>query len=154
MEHRVSYKVYYEDTDSLGMVYYANYLRYLERGRTELVNSLGRDIRDWNNDGYYFVVYSVNIRYRKPAELGDLIDVVSAFSLPTPYRALFRQRVERDGELLGRGRCRGGLPGGQPRPAKIPRSLAARLARHCRREYRCFCYTSCNLTARVLILSP
>jgi acyl-CoA thioester hydrolase len=100
MEHRVSYKVYYEDTDSLGMVYYANYLRYLERGRTELVNSLGRDIRDWNNGGYYFVVYSVNIRYRKPAELGDLIDVVSAFSLPTPYRALFRQRVERDGELL------------------------------------------------------
>lgn len=98
--HRVSYKVYYEDTDSLGVVYYANYLKYLERGRTELVGSFGRDIRDWNADGYYFVVYKMNIHFRKPAELGDLIDVVSVFSLSSPYRALFQQRIERAGDLL------------------------------------------------------
>ncbi|MFL5800449.1 MAG: thioesterase, partial [Roseiflexaceae bacterium] len=48
MEHRVAYKVYYEDTDCLGVVYYANYLKYLERGRTEFVGAQGRDIRDWN----------------------------------------------------------------------------------------------------------
>src|SRR5947207_11745337 len=46
MEHRVAYKVYYEDTDCLGVVYYANYLKYLERGRTEFVGAQGRDIRD------------------------------------------------------------------------------------------------------------
>jgi len=100
MEHRVSYKVYYEDTDSLGVVYYANYLKYLERGRTEYVGSLGRDIRDWNAEGYYFVVYAMTIRFRKPAELGDRIEVVSTFELPSAFRGLFRQRVERDGETL------------------------------------------------------
>lgn len=99
-EHRVSYKVYYEDTDSLGIVYYANYLKYLERGRTEYVAQFGKDIRDWNKEGYYFVVYGMNIRFRKPAELGDTIEVVSSYSLPSPYRALFRQRVERRSELI------------------------------------------------------
>lgn len=100
MEHRVAYKVYYEDTDSLGVVYYANYLKYLERGRTEFVGAHGRDIRDWNADGFYFVVYAMNIRFRKPAELGDQIEVVSTFSLQSAYRGLFRQRVERGGVVL------------------------------------------------------
>ncbi|MEM8530416.1 MAG: YbgC/FadM family acyl-CoA thioesterase [Chloroflexota bacterium] len=100
MEQRVAYKVYYEDTDSLGVVYYANYLKYLERGRTEFVNSLGRDIRDWNKDGYNFVVYAMTIRFRKPAELGDTVDVVSTFELPSAYRGLFRQRIERMADLI------------------------------------------------------
>jgi acyl-CoA thioester hydrolase len=100
MEHRVAYKVYYEDTDSLGVVYYANYLKYLERGRTEYVGQSGRDIRDWNADGYYFVVYTMTIHFRKPGELGDLIEVVSTFALQSAYRGLFRQRIERAGEIL------------------------------------------------------
>ena len=100
MDHRVSYKVYYEDTDSLGVVYYANYLKYLERGRTEFVDQLGRPIRDWNADGYYFVVYAMNIRFRKPAELGDTIAVITTFTLPSAFRALFRQRIERGSDLI------------------------------------------------------
>ncbi|HEU5097687.1 MAG TPA: YbgC/FadM family acyl-CoA thioesterase [Roseiflexaceae bacterium] len=100
MEHRVSYKVYYEDTDSLGVVYYANYLKYLERGRTEFVDQLGRPIRDWNADGAYFVVYAMNIRFRRSAELGDTITVITTFTLPSAFRALFRQRIERDGDVI------------------------------------------------------
>ena len=100
MEHRVAYKVYYEDTDSLGVVYYANYLKYLERGRTEFVGAQGRDIRDWNADGFFFVVHSLNMRFRRPAELGDTVEVVSTFELRSPYRAVFHQRIERAGELL------------------------------------------------------
>ena len=100
MEHRVTYKVYYEDTDSLGVVYYANYLKYLERGRTEYLGQHGRGIRSWNDDGYYFVVYALTMRFRKPGELGDLIEVVSTFALQSAYRGLFRQRIERAGELL------------------------------------------------------
>jgi tol-pal system-associated acyl-CoA thioesterase len=99
-EQRVSYKIYYEDTDSLGVVYYANYLKYLERGRTEYIGQLGRDIRAWNQAGYYFVVYAMNIRFRKPAELGDWIEVVSALSQSSAYRGIFKQRIERGGELL------------------------------------------------------
>lgn len=100
MEHRVAYKVYYEDTDCLGVVYYANYLKYLERGRTEFVGAQGRDIRDWNKDGCNFVVYAMNIRFRKAAGLGDILDVVSTFTLSSSYRGLFRQRIERGGELI------------------------------------------------------
>ena len=100
MEHRVAYKVYYEDTDCLGVVYYANYLKYLERGRTEFVGAGGRDIRDWNKDGYNFVVYALNMRFRKAAGLGDMLDVVSSFALSSSYRGLFRQRIERGGELI------------------------------------------------------
>lgn len=101
MEHRVSYKVYYEDTDSLGVVYYANYLKYLERGRTEFVGQTsGRDIRRWNDDGYYFVVYAMNIKFKKAAELGDTIDVVTTFASASAYRGVFKQRIERAGDVI------------------------------------------------------
>jgi tol-pal system-associated acyl-CoA thioesterase len=99
-EHRVSYKVYYEDTDALGVVYYANYLKYLERGRTEFVGAKGRPIQDWNRDGFHFVVYELTMKFRRSARLGDLVDVVSAFRLSSPYRGCFSQRLERRGELL------------------------------------------------------
>lgn len=100
MEHRVAYKIYYEDTDSLGVVYYANYLKYLERGRSEFVGAQGRPIQDWNRDGYYFVVYALNMKFKKSAGLGDIVEVVSDFSLTSAYRGRFNQRIECRGEIL------------------------------------------------------
>ncbi|MGB9634099.1 MAG: acyl-CoA thioesterase [Chloroflexaceae bacterium] len=100
MEHRVGYKVYYEDTDSLGVVYYANYLKYLERGRTEYVGSRGRPIQEWNRDGYYFVVYEVQMRFRRSAALGDTVEVVSTFQRTSAYRGRFSQRIECRGDVL------------------------------------------------------
>ena len=100
MEHRVSYKVYYEDTDCLGLVYYANYLKFMERGRSECVTASGRSVVDWNRDGIAVIVYAMNIKFKKPAGLGDTIDVVSTFRVDSEYRGTFRQRVERAGELL------------------------------------------------------
>ncbi|HEX9439282.1 MAG TPA: hotdog domain-containing protein, partial [Roseiflexaceae bacterium] len=55
---------------------------------------------DWNKDGYYFVVYAMNIRFRKPAGLGDRLDVVSTFELSSAFRGLFRQRIERGDDLI------------------------------------------------------
>ena len=98
--HRVAYKVYYEDTDSLGVVYYANYLKFLERGRTEYLGALGKPVQDWNRDGYFFVVYELSMKFRRSARLGDLIDVVSSFKIDSTYRGRFSQRLERGGELL------------------------------------------------------
>lgn len=99
-EHRVAYKVYYEDTDSLGVVYYANYLKYLERGRTEYVGSRGRPIQEWNQDGYYFVVYGLTMKFKRSARLGDMVEIVSLFKLTSAYRGRFSQRIECRGELL------------------------------------------------------
>lgn len=100
MEHRVSYKVYYEDTDSLGVVYYANYLKYLERGRTEYVGSRGKPIEQWNREGYYFVVYELHMKFRRAATLGDIVEVVSTFQRTSAYRGRFSQRIECRGEVL------------------------------------------------------
>ena len=104
MDHRVAFKVYYEDTDALGIVYYANYLKYLERGRTEYVAAHGRTVQDWNADGYLIVVHTVHLTYRRPARLGDVVDVVSDFTLDSRFRGTFHQRVERAGEVLVDGR--------------------------------------------------
>ena len=99
MEHRLICKVYYEDTDALGVVYHANYLKYMERARSEYVELFGKPIWEWNRLGYYIVVYAMNIRFKRAAQLGDTLEIVSAFSLQSPYRGLFRQRVERDGQV-------------------------------------------------------
>ncbi|MCL6539582.1 MAG: YbgC/FadM family acyl-CoA thioesterase [Roseiflexus sp.] len=92
-------KVYYEDTDALGVVYHANYLKYMERARSEYVELFGKPIWEWNRLGYYIVVYAMNIRFKRAAQLGDTLEVVSTFSLQSPYRGLFRQRVEREGQV-------------------------------------------------------
>jgi tol-pal system-associated acyl-CoA thioesterase len=100
MEHRVSYKVYYEDTDCLGVVYYANYLRFMERGRSEFLGAHGRSVADWNNEGVLLVVHALTMKFRKAAVLGDVLDVVSTFTLDSVFRGTFHQRLERAGELV------------------------------------------------------
>jgi acyl-CoA thioester hydrolase len=57
VQHRVSFKVYYEDTDSLGVVYYANYFKFMERGRSEFLGAYGRSVAEWNADGVLLVVH-------------------------------------------------------------------------------------------------
>lgn len=99
VEHRITYTVYYEDTDSLGVVYYANYFKFFERGRTELLGAHGRSVAELNAGGVLVVVHSVNATFKKPLTLGDRFEVVTQFSLPSPYRGRFTQRIVRDGEV-------------------------------------------------------
>jgi acyl-CoA thioester hydrolase len=95
-EHRVRFTVYYEDTDSLGVVYYANYFKFMERGRTELVAArTGRPVQEWNAAGYSLVVHKVEATFRLGARLGDVVEVVAGFSVKSPYRGRFAQRIER-----------------------------------------------------------
>ena len=73
---RWSVRVYYEDTDAGGVVYYANYLKFLERARTEWLDSLGFSPITLERDhNAVFVVHRLEIEYRRPARLGDLLDV-------------------------------------------------------------------------------
>ena len=103
MQQSVSFKVYYEDTDSLGVAYYANFFKFMERGRTEFVGAHGRSVAQWNAEGVLVVVHSVQAQFKKPAVLGDIIDVVSSFSVVSAYRGRFTQRLTRatTGELCG-----------------------------------------------------
>jgi acyl-CoA thioester hydrolase len=100
MGHQVSYTVYYEDTDCLGVVYHANYLKFMERGRSEFLKAHGRSVAEWNREGILIVVHTMNIKFRKAAALGDQLDVVSTFTLDSAYRGTFHQRIERERDLV------------------------------------------------------
>ena len=99
-EHRFPCKVYYEDTDCMGVVYHANYLKYFERGRTEFLAARGTTVQQYAEQGLMFVVYRVDATFRAPARLGDLLDIVSRAKLTSAFRVTFEQRVERAGQLL------------------------------------------------------
>lgn len=96
----LSIRIYYEDTDTAGIVYYANYLRFLERGRTEFLRSLGHSQHQLMQEGIAFAVRSVNAEYLKPARLDDLLDVVTTVESLGRAQLTFAQRILRDRELL------------------------------------------------------
>lgn len=94
-------RVYYEDTDAAGVVYYAGYLRFLERGRTEWLRALGIEQHRLAADaGVAFAVRSLDVEYLRAARLDDRLVVVTALASLGRAQALFRQRVERAGECL------------------------------------------------------
>lgn len=92
-----SVRVYYEDTDAGGRVYYVNYLKFMERTRTEWLRSLG-----WEQAHLpvVFVVRQVQIDYRAPALLDDLLEVSLVLVAHQGARLIFEQRIERDQQLL------------------------------------------------------
>lgn len=106
-DFRLPVRVYYEDTDAGGVVYYANYLKYFERARTERLRALGFDqgvlVREWN---FLFVVRSIEVQYEQPARLDDLLEVSAPVELPGRASLTFGQAIERGGEVLCRGRVR------------------------------------------------
>ena len=89
-------RVYWEDTDGGGIVYYANYLRYLERARTEWLRSLGFSQQQLARDpGIVFAVVSLNIDYRRPAKLDDELLVTCEPSVEGAVTIRFAQRIHR-----------------------------------------------------------
>lgn len=75
MNHTMEVKIYYEDTDCGGVVYYANYLRYMERARTEYLAAKGYAVKKLMDEGTIFMVVRVEIDYKSPARYGDLIEI-------------------------------------------------------------------------------
>ncbi len=101
MTHRLDLRVYYEDTDLAGIVYYANYLKYIERARTEFVRSLGIDQTQLKRDsGIVFAVRRVEADYLVPARFDDELGVFTDVNDLTGARIILRQQVVRDGVLL------------------------------------------------------
>lgn len=91
-------RVYYEDTDAAGVVYYANYLKFFERCRTEWIRSLGHDQSELaTRHGIAFVVRRVDTDYRRPARLDDLLSIELAIERLSPVRFVFRQAAVRIG---------------------------------------------------------
>lgn len=94
-------RVYYEDTDAGGVVYYANYLRFIERGRTEWLRSLGYDqARLAAEAGVVFAVRSITGEYLRPARLDDQLNVFTSLESHGRAALVFVQHVERNSERL------------------------------------------------------
>lgn len=89
-------RIYYEDTDAGGVVYYANYLKFLERCRTEWLREIGHDQADLLCDpGIAFVVRSVTLEYLKPARLDEMLSIGLDVEKITKSQIFFRQHVRR-----------------------------------------------------------
>ena len=94
-------RVYYEDTDASGRVYHANYLKYLERGRSNLIYQSQYNHQELlKKFNIIFVVKSLNINYLKPAFFEDLIEVQTSLNLLSRVKLNFNQKIIRNNELL------------------------------------------------------
>jgi tol-pal system-associated acyl-CoA thioesterase len=95
-------RVYWEDTDAGGIVYYANYMKFMERARTEWLRAIGIDqVRLKEEDGLIFVVVDVEAHYRKPARYGDLLQVTCKLSETTRASLTLDQAVYRTAAAQG-----------------------------------------------------
>jgi acyl-CoA thioester hydrolase len=93
--------VYYQDTDAGGVVFHAQYLAFMERARTELLNEAGIDLaRMADEDRVLFLVFKLAVTYHRPARLNDLLSVSAEVARIGGASLVFHQRVERGAELL------------------------------------------------------
>ena len=97
-DHMLKFRVYLEDTDAQGIVYHANYLRYFERGRSEILESLGIPMDRIAQPDCRLVVYEARIKFRRPVFLGDRIEVLTSMLRESEYRLNFRQQIRRQEE--------------------------------------------------------
>ncbi len=97
-EHVLSVRVYLEDTDAQGFVYHANYLRFFERARSEILDSIGYPMRDIAEGSHRFVVYEMKLRFQRPARLGDRIEIKTEVQRSSGYRITFRQEATKVGD--------------------------------------------------------
>jgi 4-hydroxybenzoyl-CoA thioesterase len=95
IEHRITVRVYVEDTDAGGIVYYANYLRFMERARTELLRAVGLEQSNTFQNDVSFVVYEVNMQFMIPAQLDDQLEVTARLTRVRAASLKFEQVVRR-----------------------------------------------------------
>ena len=121
-EHHFALTVYFEDTDTAGVVYYANYLKFMERARSDMIRAVGVDQTAMlRGDGSAYYVAHVDIRYRRPARLGDDLQVVSTVQQVRASSVNIHQRVMRGPELLADASVTAAFLDREGRPRRQPR---------------------------------
>ncbi|MDP2063676.1 MAG: tol-pal system-associated acyl-CoA thioesterase [Phaeovulum sp.] len=129
MTHTLSIRVYYEDTDLAGIVYYANYLKFIERGRSEWIAALGVDQMALRRDqGVVFAVRRVVADYLKPAHFGEVLTVTSRLTAVSGARFEMAQQVRRGDAVLFAADVTCVCIGASGAAARIPAEIRQRLA--------------------------
>jgi len=128
-------RVYYEDTDSGGVVYYANYLKFMERARTERLRALGFEQDQLRRDpGILFTVHSVQVDFKRPALFNDALEVTAEISEQRRASLTFEQEIRRCGadEVLCDGSVRiACVDASTFKPCSIPEFIRAELTNVC-----------------------
>ena len=120
--HKV--KIYYEDTDSGGVVYYANYLKFLERARSEIIYSLGLTNKKLLTDhNALIIVKSCNIKYKKPARFEDVLTINSKIKSMLKVSFIMEQIIKRDNEIISEAEVVLVTVNNRGKPIKIPEVL-------------------------------
>ncbi|HUF87860.1 MAG TPA: tol-pal system-associated acyl-CoA thioesterase [Thermohalobaculum sp.] len=128
MDHRLTIRVYYEDTDLAGVVYYANYLRFIERGRTEALRAAGVDqARLQATLGLVFVVRSLSIDYLAPARFDDLVEVRTRITRLRGASVEMAQEIWRGDACLTRAGVTCACMDAAGRPARMPPEVKQKL---------------------------
>jgi len=118
------FRIYYEDTDSGGVVYYANYLKYLERARSEAIYSLGLTNTKLRKDyGTLIIVKSCNIEYKQPARFEDELEIISSVLTKTKTSFTMKQIIKKHEELISEADVQLVTVNKEGKPVKIPKIL-------------------------------
>ena len=128
-EHRFDLRVYFEDTDLTGVVYHANYLRFMERARSDMLLAAGIDQRAAHEAGEgAYAIHGLNIRYRAPARLGDELTVVSRLVRLRAASVDIHQRVMRGPVILTEADVEAAFVAPNGRPRRQPAGWSAAFA--------------------------
>jgi acyl-CoA thioester hydrolase len=128
-DHILNIKVYYHDTDAGGVVYYGNYLKFLEEGRTEFCAERGFDVSALYKQGIAFVVVHAEMDYKSPGRYGDILAVHTRVDKVGNSSIHFLQEIKKDGSLLVSAKvvwaCVGADFKVQPVPEKVRKALTS-----------------------------
>src|SRR5438270_11184874 len=120
--HHFALTIYFEDTDAYGVVYYANYLKFMERARSDMIRAVGvNQAAELRGSGSAYVVVEVDIKYRRPGRLGDDLQIVSTVEQVRASSVDIHQRVMRGAELLTDAKVTAAFLDGAGRPRRQPR---------------------------------
>ena len=121
-EHHFALTVYFEDTDTAGVVYYANYLKFMERARSDMLRAVGVDQGEvLRSGGGAYYVARCDIRYVRPARLGEELLVLSSVEQVRAASVEIQQRVMRNGELVTDARVTAAFLDANGRPQRQPK---------------------------------
>ena len=129
MNHTMEIKLYYEDTDCGGVVYYANYLRYMERGRTEYLADYGYSVKKLMDEGTLFMVARAEIDYRSPARYGDTLVLETGIAECSRAVMMFEHRIKEkmSGRTVVEGKIKLVCTDASGRPKRMPREFVEKV---------------------------
>lgn len=125
MAHILKLRIYYEDTDCGNVVYYANYLKYCERARTEFLESKGISMKQLIEENIFFVVAEASLKYHAPGRYGDILAIETVVDRVGPASISFNHEIRRDetGQRLVQATVKLGCVNQAMKPLRMPQNI-------------------------------